>query len=50
MLQFMLKYLSYQMSELCCQAAVRLLHVHDFGVCSQNVKLPKPDTQGVNIY
>lgn len=30
------------MSEFRCQAPVRLLHVHDFGVCSQNVELPKP--------
>ena len=30
------------MSELCCQAAVGLLHVHHFTVGSQNVELPKP--------
>lgn len=38
-----MKNLSHQMSELCCQASIRLLHVHNFGVCSQNVELPKPD-------
>lgn len=37
------KHPSHQMSELCCQTAVRLLHIHDFGVRSQNVELPKPD-------
>lgn len=32
-----------QVSELCCQAAVGLLHVHDFCVGAQNVELAKPD-------
>lgn len=31
---------THQVSELCCQAAVRLLHVHNFGVGAQNVELP----------
>lgn len=31
---------THQVAELCCQAAVRLLHVHDFGVGAQNVELP----------
>lgn len=33
----------HQMSELRCQAAVRLLHVHHFCVGAQNVELAKPD-------
>lgn len=36
------------MSELCCQTAVGLFHVHDFGVCPQNVKPPEPDSKMIN--
>lgn len=33
---------THQVSELSCQAAVGLLHVHDFGVGAQDVELAEP--------
>lgn len=37
------------MSELGCQAAVGLLHVHDFSVCSQDVELPEPEIRQTSV-
>lgn len=33
---------THQVSELSCQAAVGLLHVHHFGVGAQDVELAEP--------